>query len=226
MQDLIDNPRPGLEFAINTNLCVPDKLIDQLIDTLNALDGKIKTLTVFTSAEGTGPQQEFIRDGMDWARFTANVERIITQTKARITFMTTINALCTTTFVDFVHWVLELRRTHEHWVEGQYGRIGLSFNYMRYPDFLSLRALNEAHRLKFNADCQMLASEPGTEPGELFAHERKLLQQIGQWTLEGTDVESAKHGPDLLAFLGQVKIRRGLDHEKVFPNLPSMLTLG
>jgi hypothetical protein len=129
------------------------------------------------------------------------------------------------TFVDFVHWVLELRRKHEKWVEGQYGRIGLSPNYMRYPDFLSLRALNSAWRLKFNADCQMLAAEKGTEPGELFAHERKQIQQIGQWTLEGTDADSARAGFDLLMFLDQVKVRRGLDHEVVFPGLRSMLTL-
>jgi organic radical activating enzyme len=225
MDDLIQNPRPDLEFAINTNLCVPDKLVDQLIETLTALDGKVKTLTVFTSAEAVGKQQEFARDGMDWDRFTTNVNRIITQTKARITFMTTINVLSVPTFVDFVHWVLELRRKHEKWVEGQYGRIGLSPNYMRYPDFLSLRALNSAWRLKFNADCQMLAAEKGTEPGELFAHERKQIQQIGQWTLEGTDADSARAGFDLLMFLDQVKVRRGLDHEVVFPGLRSMLTL-
>jgi pyruvate-formate lyase-activating enzyme len=216
MEDLIANPRPDLEFAINTNLSTPNKLIDQLIDCLQRLNGKVKTLTVFTSAESTGSHQEFARDGLNWEQFTRNVSRIITETKARITFMTTINVMSNYRLPDFIDYVNNLRKTHDHIVGMQYSRIGLSLNYMRYPDFMSLRALNAEQRSRFNASCVRQADDM---TNLMYPHEREQLKQIGQWVLDGNDGDSARYASDLTVFLDQVLVRRGLDDRDVFPSL-------
>lgn len=217
MEDLIANPRKQLEFAINTNLCVPDALIDKLIDCLNRMEGKVKSLTVFTSAEAVGAQQEFVRDGMNWNQFQRNVDRVLARTKARVTFMTTINALSVDTFEYFVHYILRLRQYFDPTdTAGRYSRVGLSLNYLRHPEFMSIGVLSLGTRLKFKRDMQAMAANKNLL---LYPHEREQMLQIGQWAADCTPAQSADFALDFKAFLLQVKERRGLDHSVVFPGL-------
>jgi len=51
---VIENPNPKLVFCVNTNLLVPDALIDKLIYKLKELEGKVKEIQVFSSGEATG----------------------------------------------------------------------------------------------------------------------------------------------------------------------------
>lgn len=215
MEDLIQNPRPDMEFAINTNLCVPQLLIERLISLLNQMEGKVKSITVFTSAEATGLQQEFARDGMDWRTFQSNVQRVLDETKVRLTFMTTINALSVFTFGQFVRYVSELRKKYDpDRMDGKYSRVGLSINYLRHPEFMAITVLNRSTREWFNRECVKLLPLV-----RIFPHECEQLRQLGKWAVSATDEESASLAPNLRVFLQEVKRRRGLDHELIFPGL-------
>lgn len=217
MEELIANPRPDLEFAINTNLCVPDALVDRMIDTLNRMTGKVKSVTVFTSAEAYGAQQEFARDGMNWEQFVNNVRKVLAYTDARVTFMTTINALSVFTFGQFVDYIHVLRKAIDHKVsEGRYSRVGLSLNYLRHPEFLSIGVLNVGTRLKFQRELKAMAENTELV---LYPHEREQMLQIGQWSADCSPAQSADLAADLRVFLDQVKTRRGLDFKTIFPNL-------
>ena len=55
-----------MRFAVSTNLCTPDKLIDRLIEKINAIQDQVIEIQVFTSAEATGKQNDYVRDGMDY----------------------------------------------------------------------------------------------------------------------------------------------------------------
>jgi hypothetical protein len=65
------NPNKELNLAINTNLGVPDKLIDKFIDKIKRIeDGdKVKEFVVFTSVDTWGEQAEYIRNGLVFNKF-------------------------------------------------------------------------------------------------------------------------------------------------------------
>src|SRR6056300_1618965 len=70
---------PNLSLAINTNLSVPDKLIDKLLEIAQDLtsNNKVRELIIFTSVEATGSQAEYSRFGLKYEKFWNNIERIL-----------------------------------------------------------------------------------------------------------------------------------------------------
>ena len=76
---LTDNPAPNMSFAINTNLCIPDKLFEQVMGKLKRLvvEKKIKNLHLFTSAEAYGKASDYIRFGMDYELWYRNCQWVI-----------------------------------------------------------------------------------------------------------------------------------------------------
>ena len=80
---IIDNPNPNknLSLAINSNLGIPDKLVDRFIEKIKRIteEDKVREFIVFTSCDSVGKQAEYIRDGLDYNRFKGNVEKIMEQ---------------------------------------------------------------------------------------------------------------------------------------------------
>ena len=90
------NPNRELKLAINSNLGVPDKLIDKLIEKIKRIEdeGRVKELVIFTSCDTWGEQAEYIRTGLEFNRFWDNVNKILKSCpKVVVTFMSTYNAL-------------------------------------------------------------------------------------------------------------------------------------
>ena len=104
IQYLIDNPQPNLKFAINTNGCPPKGLWEEFTQLIKQLEDtkSIKEFTLYTSAESTGIQAEYSRDGMDWYQFTYNIEYFARNTRSKISFMSAFNIFSLPTFKDFL----------------------------------------------------------------------------------------------------------------------------
>lgn len=214
LQSLIDEPEPDMEICINTNLVVPSMLIDRLINTLNILQTRVKRITIFTSAEATGEHQEYIRDGLNWTEFTRNVDKVLTQVPlARVTFMTTISTLSVFTWVNFVTYVMNLRTLYRS------PRIGLSVNYLRHPELLSLSSLNQSGRDYFRSGLEISSSLPN-----LLNHEKAQMTQVSE-LIAGSPSESDENlGRGLTVYLSELQKRRGLrPWREVFPQLEAFL---
>lgn len=174
IQHLIDNPNPNLEFAINSNANVPQKLWDKFVKKIKELEDKkcVKKFTLYTSAEATGKQCEYIRDGMNWDQFVTNIELFLDSTQnTRVTFMSAFNLLSAPTFKNFLAYVLALKKKYntcdiQHWIENDtvlnlenfasvkasgevktsqkmFSRIGVDIPYVRQPEFLDARNLTK-----------------------------------------------------------------------------------
>lgn len=201
LDDLIDNPQPKLNLSINTNMCVPSNLIDKFIEKLNKVKPNVKTLTVFTSIEGNGQEQEYVRDGMDTKVFWRNVDKLLALSDASVTYMTTINAFSAQTLPEFIDIALEQRSKYKN-------RINISFNYLRHPNFLALPVLSrKARQVTFNKWQAKIEASPS-----LYSNEKESLTRIISWALSQPDVESSKE--DLRAFIDQVETRRGLSKSR------------
>lgn len=151
IEDLVQNPKPHIDFSINTNLMAPPKLIERLAESINLLKGKVRSVHVFTSVEATGEHAELIRWGLDWSVFDSNVRKVLDETHAKVVIMTTINALSYWTFESFCQYVNKLIAVYSR------DKVAASFNFLRDPPWLSLLVMNDDARFKFASLCRELA---------------------------------------------------------------------
>ncbi len=124
-------------IAINTNLCAKPELIDRLIQASYDIEG----LDIYTSAEAVGSRAEYIRDGMDWNQWTANMERMATEARLRgLHIMGTPSVLSIMRLTEFLDWCLEFKQQH--------GRDFPTFtlNILRFPSFQSVTVLPQHMR--------------------------------------------------------------------------------
>lgn len=110
----IENPNPDLEFSINSNLGVPEKIWKQFIQKLKILvkGNNIKKFTMFTSVDAWGERAEYLRHGLDFNLFKKRYEELLQIGDVRCCIMVTFNLLSITSFKEFLEWILELKRKY------------------------------------------------------------------------------------------------------------------
>ena len=223
---VIENPRKDFHLGINTNMCVPKKIIHKLVDKLNALDGKIGSITIYTSAESTGKQAEYSRFGMDWDQFIVNTIDFLCFAKPdiRMQFMTTVNILSASTFDKFVEHVLRLRATFNS--DRARSRIGFSVAYLRWPRHQSITLLDDAQKAAF-ADRMKSLIERNSDDSVLS---NLYLEEIAQINRLVEFMMSVKPDPIQLAnfvtFFDEYDRRRETSLLETFPELQEVYNLG
>jgi len=208
-----NNPgRSNTRLAINSNLGA-DVDVDRLLDSIQGLD-----VDIYTSQEAIGTQAEYIRDGLDYTAWQANVEKILTSGRVRtLHFMGTINALCLPSLPDHLRYLLELKQ--------RYGRDAVSYtlNILRFPSFQSALIMPHELRAKFAAELKELHYRNQHNP--LFhEHELDHVQRL----IDYLDVVETPHSEafdlpkllnDFAQFFSQYDQRRARDFATTFPNL-------
>lgn len=109
---IIENPNPNLELAINSNLVVPEKLLDRAIEKIKIIlaNNCVKTFYLCTSCEASGNQAEYIRYGLDYSIWIANLKRISVECPtAKITIMSTYNAMSVVSYEQFLKDMLAIK---------------------------------------------------------------------------------------------------------------------
>lgn len=142
LEYVLANPRPALELNINSNLCVPDELFQKFINLMKQIidQGAIKSFKLYTSCEATGRQAEYIRHGMDYAKWLDNCHRVMREIpKAKLTVMSTYNALSVTSFKDFLKEMLQLKLQYS--TKDDPHPISLDIPYLRWPTHLGVHIL-------------------------------------------------------------------------------------
>lgn len=113
-------------------------------------DRACKHFSLFVSLDGTGPQAEYIRNGMDYEQLIANVERFLSETRnTSITFINTFNLLSISSFKSFLELVLRLRSMYNK--ESQKEKFGTAFQriwfdipILRRPEWMSVFNANDS----------------------------------------------------------------------------------
>lgn len=224
MELIKENPPADIEIGINTNLGVPDHLIDRLIDTIKSLEGKVKDIQIYTSAESTFAQAEYVRDGIDYKKWYSNIKRILRETKSRVIIMTTINILSLPSFTEFVEHVMDLRILFNETTEDN--RIPLSVNYLRWPRHLQVILLDEAMRVeyanKIEEYCKgWLKYNSSSAWARLYLEEWDQIKRFCDY-LRSTPTET-KYRKDFSIFVEEFDRRRGKNFKAAFPEYASLL---
>lgn len=143
---LIENPKPNLQFSINTNMCPPPELFDKFIDKIKIIvnERKVKKFKLFTSAEAHGAAAEYIRFGMNYTQWLDNIERVLKEIPGiSFTVMSTYNALSVTSYIPFLEDIVRLKKEYFNPVYYKSSPILLDIPYLRYPTHQSVFILTE-----------------------------------------------------------------------------------
>jgi len=174
----IENPNAELEFSVNSNLSVPDKLWDLFVDKITKLvrTNSVKKVTVFTSVDAWGKRAEYIREGLDFDLLTKRVEQLLEIGNIRVTVMCTFNILSITSIKELFEWQVMLRKKYninsnlEQWERkldttlntsgksyierkksntSHYAVVGIDTPYLRHPTMLDAQYLTPELAAKF-----------------------------------------------------------------------------
>jgi organic radical activating enzyme len=194
-----------IRLAINSNLGGKDALIDRLIEKSKG----VKQLDIYTSCEAVGAQAEYIRDGLDFDKWKTNVERLLTEGNIRrLHVMLTINSLCLFSITQLMDQVIEWKHKHNR----INGRMGMSFNILSMPSFMSPLVLPQ--HLRDMCRKQMIEwrdanqDEPAFEMHERDGFQRLIdyLEVVDAPEYESFDIKQCQQ--DLKRFYQQYDVRR------------------
>ena len=200
-------------IAITSNLGFESEKVEKLLDAAEHLE-----LDLYTSNESMGLQAEYIRDGLEWKQWTANVELLIRSGKLRgLHVMNTINALCLESLPEFLTWMLEWK--------SKFGRDFPNFtlNILRFPSFQSPLVLPDEIREHHKQRLQDWLSNFRNH-AMLHEHEINHVQRLIDYldvvkTPHRETFEMPKLHNDFKQFYSQYDQRRGKDFTATFPTL-------
>jgi pyruvate-formate lyase-activating enzyme len=227
---ILENPRPDLDLAINSNLSVHPKIIEKLVLYANKMKGKVKSFEIYTSCEATGAQAEYIRYGLNYSQFMKNVEYVLANTpdEIRVNFMVTTNILSFSTFEQFLQSIWDLRakyisKADEH--GRNINRIPMMISYLRWPNHLSITNLPNDLKIKYSSSWKKFASdrifEKNLHPVACIFHEEvDQISRLCDFMLSREeDVE--KNMKNFYLYHVEYDKRRGTNFNEIFPELIS-----
>lgn len=218
---------PNLSLAINSNLGVPDNLIDRFIEIAEDLcnNNKIKELIIFTSVEANDKQAEYVRFGLDYEKFWNNIDKILTKLpKVTINVMATFNALSVFTYGDVIEQIFDMKKKHANNVRYWVSAIQLDTSYLRWPKHLSVKILEREHKeliLESAKKAFYYATPEFNHQNVGFSDvEVQKIKRIYDYSIaedETFDVEQNRK--DFVSFVDEYDERRGTNFILTFPEL-------
>jgi organic radical activating enzyme len=208
--------RSRTRLAINSNLGFGSEKLHEFIDAIRALPH----VEIYTSNEAVHQQAEYIRDGLDYQQWLANMHTLLGSGTVRaVHSMCTINALCLDSLTEYLGHLLNLKQ--------QYGRdrVNFTLNILRFPSFQSALVLPDSIRTDYRVRLEQFLSVNRNNP-YFHEHEINHLQRL----VDYLDVVKTPHSEafdmprllnDFKQFYTQYDQRRGKDFAKTFPKLNS-----
>ena len=204
-------------LAINSNLGAGVDL-DRLLDSVAGLE-----VDIYTSQEATAQQAEYIRDGLDYPAWLANVELLLNSKNIRaVHCMATINALCLDSLTQLLDQLLEFKQIYGR------DRVSYTLNILRFPSFQSPLVLPDNLRTQYKDQLQAWLTARQDNP-LLHEHEVNHMQRLVDYldvvkTPHSDAFEMPKLHNDFKQFYTQYDTRRNKDFKKTFPNLTPWYT--
>ncbi len=223
------NPNRELKLAINTNLGVPDKLIDKLIEKLKIIidENRVKEVIIFTSSDTYGKQAEYIRHGLVFNNFWNNINKLLSALpKLTITIMSTYNIMSPFSYNDLIKNIYDIKRQYCNNERYWYHPILLDTSYLRYPQHLSVKLLESEHKelILKNAETALYYGVPvfdRTHMG-LTETETRKIKRIYDWSISQSEFNIELERNNFVRFIKEHDKRRNTNFLDVFPELEKL----
>jgi hypothetical protein len=236
-----ETPNKELKLSINSNLGVGDDLIDKLILKLERIisEGRVKEVIIFTSCEGYGKQAEYTRYGLEFDRLFSNIDKILMiLDRVTIVVMSTFNIFSVFSYEKLIKKIYDLKLKHFNTKRYWNSSIILDTSYLRYPSFLSFRLLKDyiteeyfdrwIKFMKFNSTYRSLTSfeqqtidDVGFSTKEIEKVKRIKDIFVSDYLVDDSTFDQDKK--DLLKFIKEYEIRRGMNCEEYYPELKKFI---
>jgi len=202
------HPNPELTFNVITNLKVPPKKFCQYIDRFGTMveNGALKRLQITGSIDAWGPQQEYVRWGLDLEEWQENWEYLLDKNWIVMCVNTAISALTIKTLPELIDRIKIWNGLRNH-------RNDINFSFMSVmtppemvPDIFGAGVFDEDFE-------RIIAAMPATKPSELSAieHMQGIIKQIQAGSRNQIRID------DLKVYLTEIDRRRGTDWTSLFP---------
>lgn len=232
-----DEPNRNLKLSINSNLGVPDNLVDKLIDKLHTIieNDLVKEIVIFTSCDGYGIQSEYTRYGMNFEKLFNNIDKVLSELpKVTVVIMSTFNIFSVFSYESLIRKVHEFKVKHFNPSRYWSSAIILDTSYLRQPSFMSFRLLKGyitedffdrwIKYMKFNSTYRSLNFHQmqGVEDVGFSTQEIEKVSRLRDIFMSDKnlpDSELYQQKIDLYNFVQQYESRRGLKVNEYYPEL-------
>lgn len=224
---IIENPNPELDLSVNSNMCVPDVLLDKFIEKIKIIcsENKVKKFKIFTSCDAHGAAAEYIRDGMNYDQWLANIQKVLDAVpECTFTIMSTYNALSVGSYMKFLEDVVAIKHKYGG-PEGRNSPLILDTPYLRYPSHQAIFILPNswAEQVKDQVTYAYQNLENpgwmGTANTGFYIWEADKFKRIYELLLTKRDIgdKVTPQHKDFVAFVDEHDRRRGTNFAKTFP---------
>ena len=221
------NPNRKLNLAINSNLGIPDQLVDRFIEKIKKIEDedRVNEFIIFTSVDAWGEQAEYIRNGLEFNRFWDNMNKILTNCpRVTLTIMSTFNALSVPSYRKLLDGVYDLKQAYaspdRYWTSA----IFLDSSYLRFPTHQTVQVLprewsKELLRTAQYSDFLGIPKFDHKHVGYSDIETQKI-KRIYDWMVSADDEEKLKaQRYNFGKFFTAHDERRGTDFCKTYPEL-------
>ena len=199
-----NNPCPNLEFNIVTNLMISKSKLKNYIDIIKKLiiNKKIKRLDITASIDCWGPQQEFVRYGIELAKWEENFKYLISERWIKLNINNTVSVLTIKTLP-------ELLCKLEEWTKDR--KIEHYFAQLFYPSYMAPDILGAE---EFQEDFKTVLSLMETDTwrgGQAKQYMEGIVATIQN------SVYNKEETIKLLTYLDELDRRRNTNWRELFP---------
>jgi organic radical activating enzyme len=226
-----ENPNPELNFSVNTNLNVPDELLNRFIEKIKDIqkNKKIKSFVLHTSAEAHGTQAEYIRYGMNYADWIKNLNRVIVEIPGgSVNIMSTYNLMSVPSYTKFLEDIFYIRQAHAPIAQlNRRPAVTLDIPYLREPKHQAAYLIPENlmhyvhEQIAFMESCRDHSGAMiGFNDHEIYKLHR--IRSVIQDELRNPAPDTNQWRKDFTIFVREHDLRRGTDFVNTFPELKDM----
>jgi pyruvate-formate lyase-activating enzyme len=202
------HPNPELTFNIITNLKVAPKKFQAYIDRFGRMveSGKLKRLQITGSIDAWGPQEEYVRWGLNLEEWTENFEYLLDKPWVVMCVNTAITGLTIKTLPELIERINRWNAQRDPWNP-------ISFSFMSamtppemVPDIFGSGVFEQDFE-------RILAVIPDKTPSDVGAREHMIgiMRQINAAPRDPNRIE------DLRIYLTEIDRRRGTHWPSLFP---------
>ncbi|MBY0516415.1 MAG: twitch domain-containing radical SAM protein [Bacteriovoracaceae bacterium] len=223
-----------LNVAINSNFVVPEANFNRFIELSKKIVEEKRTASyeVYTSVDTFGDQAEYIRNGLNYQQFLANVRRYLSEVPdVKIVFMVTYNALSVTKFSHLLEDLLKLK-SEFCILPDHIPRVMVDISPLRNPHILNCQILTQDFAVYMEKDLEFMkkAKIIGAPYSPAFYnHEISKMERLLNW-FKSNQKSEVTDRLDInrwcfSTFCEEYDKRKGTNFEKTFPEYAEFMKL-
>jgi hypothetical protein len=167
------------------------------------VDRKLKRVDITASIDCAGPQQEYVRWGLDWAQWKQNFELLIQHRWLYLVINQTISCLTIKTMPEFMQQFAQWRKNRKigHWFSGIYPD----------PSYMKAEIFGNLEFAEYAQAVLQLMPQDTQEDQVAYEYMAGIFKQILMSTPNYNEIAK------LIVFLDEKDRRRGTSWPELFP---------